>query len=89
MAVMLYILGLSYRAVEIVLHGLGMGIGKTSAFRAVQAVIKQVPGLKREQLLNGYKKTAVGADVTFGLYRGVADGRDRCRCDKRDDIEYR
>jgi len=64
MAVMMYLLGLSYGAVEIVLNNLGMGIGKTSVFRAVQAVIKQVPGLKRDRLLSGYKTKAVGADVT-------------------------
>ena len=64
MAVMLYILGLSYGAVEIVLNSLGMGIGKTSVYRAVQAVTKQVPGLKREKLLGGYKTKAIGADVT-------------------------
>jgi hypothetical protein len=64
MAVMLYILGLSYGAVEIVLSSLGMGIGKTSVYRAVQAVAKQVPGLKREKLLGEYKTKAVGADVT-------------------------
>lgn len=64
MAVMLYILGLSYGAVEIVLNSLGMGIGKTSVFRAVQAAARQVPGLKREKLLTGYKTKAVGADVT-------------------------
>jgi hypothetical protein len=64
MAVMLYILGLSYGAVEIVLSSLGMGIGKTSVFRAVQAVVRQVPGLKREKLLGGYQTKAVGADVT-------------------------
>jgi len=64
MAVMLYILGLSYGAVEIVLNSLGMGIGKTSVFRVVQAVAEQVPGLKREKLLDGYQTKAVGADVT-------------------------
>jgi len=64
MAVMMYILGLSYGAVEIVLSSLGMGIGKTSVYRAVQSVAKQVPGLKREKLLSGYKTKAVGADVT-------------------------
>jgi transposase-like protein len=64
MAVMLYILGLSYGAVEIVLGSLGMGIGKTSVYRAVQAVAKQVPGMKREKLLGGYQTKAVGADVT-------------------------
>src|SRR5690606_22523917 len=46
------------------LSSLGMGIGKTSVFRAVQAVVRQVPGLKREKLLSGYKTKAVGADVT-------------------------
>jgi preprotein translocase subunit SecD len=64
MAVMMYLLGLSYGAVEIVLSSLGMGIGKTSVYRAVQAVAKQVPGLKRENLLEGYQTKAVGADVT-------------------------
>lgn len=64
MAVMLYILGLSYGAVEIVLSSLGMGIGKTSVFRAVQTVAQQVPGLKCEKLLAGYQTQAVGADVT-------------------------
>ena len=64
MAVMMYMLGLSYGAVEIVLTSLGMGIGKTSVFRAVQAVAKQVPGLRSEKLLNGYQTKAVGADVT-------------------------
>ena len=64
MAVMMYLLGLSYGAVEIVLNSLGMGIGKTSVFRAVQEVARQVPGLKREKLLSGYKTKAVGADVT-------------------------
>jgi transposase-like protein len=64
MAVMMYILGLSYGAVETVLNSLGMGIGKTRVYRAVQAVTQQVPGLKREQLLVGYQTKAIGADVT-------------------------
>ncbi len=64
MAVMLYILGLSYGAVEIVLNSLGMGIGKTSVYRAVQSVVEKVPGLQQERLLSGYKTKAVGADVT-------------------------
>ena len=63
MAVMLYLLGLSYGAVEIVLGSIGMGIGKSSVYRAVQAAIKQVPGMKREKVVDGYKTKAVGADV--------------------------
>lgn len=43
-AVMMYLLGLSYGA--------------------VQAVARQVAGMKQEQLVDGYKSKAVGADVT-------------------------
>lgn len=64
MAVMLYLLGLSYGAVEIVLNSLGIGIGKTSVYRAVQRLAEKVPGMKREKLMEGYKTKAVGADVT-------------------------
>jgi hypothetical protein len=45
MAVIMYLLGLSYGAVEIVLNSPGRGIGKTSVYQAVQAVTQQVPGL--------------------------------------------
>ncbi len=67
MAVMLYLLGLSYGAVEIVLNSLGMGIGKTSVYRAVQSVAEQVPGLKREKLLSGYKTKAIGVPAEQAL----------------------
>ena len=46
MAVMLYILGLSYGAVELVLGSLGVGIGKTSVYRVVQFAAEQVPAPK-------------------------------------------
>jgi hypothetical protein len=64
LGVMLYILGLSYGAVAIVLESLGIGIGKTSVYRAVQAVAERVPGMKQSNLLEGYRTGAVGADVT-------------------------
>lgn len=64
MAVMLYILGLSYGAVELVLGSLGVGIGKASVYRAVQSTAEKVPGMKQKNLLTGYKTKAVGADVT-------------------------
>jgi transposase-like protein len=64
LAVMLYILGLSYGAVAIVLESLGIGIGKTSVYRAVQTVAEKVPGMKQTHLLEGYCTGAVGADVT-------------------------
>ena len=59
LAVMLYVLGLSYGAVAIVLGALGIGIGKTSVYRAVQAVAKKVPGMKQGKLLDGYRTGAV------------------------------
>jgi len=64
MAIMLYVLGLSYGAVEIVLTSLGIGIGKTSIYRAVQAAAEKVPGMKQGKLLDGYRTKAVGADIT-------------------------
>jgi transposase-like protein len=64
LAIMLYVLGLSYGAAAIVLGALGIGIGKTSVYRAVQAAAEKVPGMKQKQLLTGYRTSAVGADVT-------------------------
>lgn len=64
MAVMLYVLGLSYSAVEIVLNSLGVGMGKTSVYRSVRAAAERVPGMKQHSLLKGYRTKAVGADVT-------------------------
>ena len=45
--IMLYVLGLSYGAVAIVLDALGIGVGKTSVYRAVQAAAEKVPGMKQ------------------------------------------
>jgi hypothetical protein len=64
LGVMLYILGLSYGAVAIVLEALAIGIGKTSVYRAVQAVAERVPGMQQRRLLEGYRTGALGADVT-------------------------
>jgi transposase-like protein len=70
LAVMLYVLGLSYGAVALVLASLGIGIGKSSVYRAVQTAAQKVPGMKREQLLDGYRTGAVGADVTSVRCKG-------------------
>ena len=70
LAVMLYILGLSYGAVALALTALGIGIGKTSVYRAVQAAAEKVPGMKRKKLLEGYRTGAVGADVTSVRCKG-------------------
>jgi hypothetical protein len=64
LAIMLYVLGLSYGAVALVLEALGIGIGKTSVYRGVQAAAEKVPGMRQSKLLEGYRAKAVGADVT-------------------------
>jgi transposase-like protein len=63
-AVMLYVLGLSYGAVAIVMEALGIGLGKTSVYRVVQAAAEKVPGMKQHKILDGYRTKAVGADIT-------------------------
>lgn len=64
MAIMLYILGLSYGATAIVLEALGVAIGKTTVYERVQAAAEKVPGLKQKKILNGYQTKALGADLT-------------------------
>jgi transposase-like protein len=64
LAIMLYLLGLSYGAVAIVMETLGIGIGKSSVYRAVQAAAEKVPGMKQQKIVDGYRTAAVGADVT-------------------------
>ena len=64
MAVMLYMLGLSYGAVAIMLEALGVFLGKTSVYRAVQASGEAVPGMKRTEIFSGYQTRAIGADLT-------------------------
>lgn len=64
MGVMLYLLGLSYGAVELMLEALGVFLSKTSVYRAVQAAGERVPGMKRNEILSGYRTKAMGADLT-------------------------
>lgn len=64
MAVMLYLLGLSYGAVELMLEALGLFLSKTSVYREVQAAGERVPGMKRNDILKGYQTKALGADLT-------------------------
>jgi hypothetical protein len=50
LAVMLYVLGLSCGAVVLLLEALGLWIGKTTVYEAVQAVAERVPGMKQSHL---------------------------------------
>src|SRR5260221_1867688 len=64
LAVMLYLLGLSYGAVSLALESLGVPLSKTRVYETVQAVAARIPGLKREQVFQGVKTKALGGDLT-------------------------
>jgi transposase-like protein len=70
MAVMLYLLGLSYGAVVLMLEALGLWIGKTTVYEAVQAMAERVPGMQQAHLLEGYRTAALGADLTSVKCKG-------------------
>lgn len=69
-AVMLYLLGLSYGAVALALEALGAYMCKTQVYEAVQAAAQRVPGVKRRKVFGGVHTPAVGADVTSVKCRG-------------------
>jgi transposase-like protein len=64
LAVLLYLLGLSYGAVSLALEALGTYMCKSRVYDAVQSVAERVPGLKREQVFEGLKTPALGGDLT-------------------------
>lgn len=70
LAVMLYLLGLSYGAVSLALEGLGGPLCKSRVYNAVQEAARHVPGLKRDQVFAGVKTPAVGGDLTSVKCKG-------------------
>jgi transposase-like protein len=64
LGVMLYLLGLSYGAVALMLEALGVFESKSSVYRSVQATAEAVPGMKRTELIEGYRTKALGSDLT-------------------------
>ena len=70
LAVMLYLLGLSYGAVSLALEGLGVPLCKSRVYDAVQEVARRVPGLTREQVFAGVKTPALAGDLTSVKCKG-------------------
>ncbi len=64
LAVLLYLLGLSYGAVSLALEALGTYMCKSRVYDAVQSVAERVPGLRREQVFEGLETPALGGDLT-------------------------
>ncbi len=70
MAVLLYLLGLSYGAVSLVLTALGHPWSKTSVYDAVQAAAARVPGMRRGAVFNGVRTPALAGDLTSVRCKG-------------------
>ncbi len=64
LAVMFYLLGLSYGAVSLVLDALGVYLCKSRVYEVVQAAARCVPGLKRQQVFQDVRTPALGCDIT-------------------------
>jgi transposase-like protein len=64
LAVLLYILGLSYGAVSDVLDALGWFLGKSTVYRDVQAAGDKAQQLRQAWLQQGPKMHVIGADLT-------------------------
>jgi len=67
---MLYLLGLSYGASSLALAAIGVSMCKSRVYDAVQETARRVPGLKREQVFNGLRTAALGADLTTVKCKG-------------------
>jgi transposase-like protein len=70
LAVMLYLLGLSYGATSLALEALGVYLCKSRVYDAVQEAAKLVPGLKRDHVFAGVKPPALGGDLTSVKCKG-------------------
>jgi transposase-like protein len=70
LAVMLYLLGLSYGAVSLALAALGVPLCKSRVYDRVQELAARVPGLRREGVFNDVRTPALGGDVTYVKCRG-------------------
>ena len=70
LAVMLYLLGLSYGAVSLALEALGVAMSKTSVYMAVQAAAAKVPGMERREVFSDVRTPALGSDVTSVKCKG-------------------
>jgi transposase-like protein len=70
LAVLLYLLGLSYGATALALEALGAYVCKSQVYEAVQSAAKRVPGMKRRQVFAGVHTPALGADLTSVKCRG-------------------
>jgi len=72
--VLLYVLGLSYGAVEDFTQALGCGIGKTMVYYNVQAAGGVSREQQKQQVHSGGQRAVVGADATYVKVKGKSVG---------------
>jgi transposase-like protein len=72
--VLLYVLGLSYGAVEDFTTALGCGVGKTTVYNNVQAAGVQARKRQRATVQQGGKRAVIGADGTYVRLKGKHTG---------------
>jgi transposase-like protein len=85
LAVMLYLLGLSYGAASLALEGLGIALCKNRVYDAVQEAVKRVSGLRRKQVFAGVHTPALGGRGSDQrqMSRRVVTPGDHGRCGQR------
>jgi transposase-like protein len=71
MTVLLYVLGLSYGAVEDFVNALGCGVGKTTVYNNVQAAGREARRKQQASVKGGGKRAVIGADGTFVKVKGA------------------
>jgi transposase-like protein len=74
MTVLLYVLGLSYGAVEDFVNALGCGVGKTTVYNNVQAAGAAARRKQQARVQHGGKRAVIGADGTFVKVKGETVG---------------
>jgi len=72
MTVILYVLGLSYGAVEDFVNALGSGVGKTTVYNNVQAAGNVARNRQAASVQRGGKRAVIGADGTFVKVKGAS-----------------
>lgn len=72
--VLLYVLGLSYGAVEDFMTAMGYGVAKTTVYNNVQAAGEQARKKQRTTVGQGGKRAVIGADGTYVQLKGVVTG---------------
>lgn len=74
LTVLLYVLGLSYGAIEDFTTALGCGVGKTTAYNNVQAAGGQARKRQQRTVQHGGQRAVIGADGTYVRLKGASTG---------------